>query len=1147
MREKLKKPASLLLILCLVFSVIGGSSYATTRYFEDVKGHWAEDAIHKLIEQGIITGYPDGLLHPDEIITRGEFSTLLARTLDENIASSNQTNIFKNIKGHWAEKNILYLVSENIVEEEDYKKKHFEPNDPITRLEMVKMLVRALGTECHSSDCTYNLDFTDISSLKKEDKLYLCIGEKYSIIKGYADKTVKPNDNATRGEAFEMIVKQQEAKDKIEEQKPISKPSRPSGGGGSSYTPAPQFSFTIPQSSYVGEDIKISPTSKHVSSVVWSVTRDNLLTELSTVFEGKLGNNGGTLKAKQVGKYIITATVKNSCGREVTYNQTITVYPVVTANFTLPETAHTDSSIAVDLKTENLGQKNVVWTLTKGEESMDLETAITGKLQNTGGTIQFKEQGSYTLTATITDEIEKKTTVSHSIIVYPVVQMKLKLPTMTHTDKAVTLTLNSLNTEGLTPALVLRKDNTEVELDKYIEGDMSLNGGSIRFTEKGVYQLFVSLTDKTNRTFISSSNITVYPVGAVGFYLPSILHTDDTVVVETELDEIGDKTAIWTITKEGKEVAFSNCISETLTNEGGNIQFKEQGEYILKCAFTDEGGRDYSYEQTVKVYPVPTVTYTQPKFVHTDTEVEIETTATYLDGLTLEWLVDNSFGYQDWNTFVEGNLDNNGGTIHFKRVGIYELVCRITDETGRVFLFEPKNKTEVLPVLNLGFTMPKIAYTDTVIDLRTSGHNNTLPMEWTVSKDGTAVPLSSVIDGKLNKLGGKVTFNTHGEYVLTASMTDLLGRSYTHSESITIMPIVEFAFTIPKEVHYGDGFKVKISKSAHTDTATAVWTLTKNGETTSYTGELSKNGGTIAISDTGEFTLTAVVIDTLGRECRYTQEITITNTAPMLDNVKITPTRRVKNGKFLVNISAQASDADNDATTLEWENKSADNYYAARTHTVRVRAKDITGAYSDWASKTFTINNAAPTRPVITRTPNSNSITPGTAVTITAKSSDADGDALTYVWENRPNKSHVYPLGKNVVRVKAVDSTGAESPWAAIVFFVMDSNGSGGMLLTGPDSTILENGIEGATITKYTFTVPPVSGHSGNDHGRVRGYNLLTKQWDQLDYESTSNGITFTKTINSGLYSKLEFYYYTNHDCMYKKSNITYTVEYFFE
>jgi hypothetical protein len=128
-----------------------------------------------------------------------------------------------------------------------------------------------------------------------------------------------------------------------------------------------------------------------------------------------------------------------------------------------------------------------------------------------------------------------------------------------------------------------------------------------------------------------------------------------------------------------------------------------------------------------------------------------------------------------------------------------------------------------------------------------------------------------------------------------------------------------------------------------------------------------------------------------------------------------------------------------------------------------------------------------------------------------------------------------------------VDSAGAESPWTAIVFFVADPNKGGGMVLTGPESVIFEEGIEGATVTKYTFTVPPVSGHSGNDYGRVRGYNVKTGVWDQLSYGTTKNGITFSKTLPFGVYSQLEFYYYTNHNCMYNKSNITYSVFYHFE
>jgi hypothetical protein len=1094
------------------------------------------------------------------------------------------------------------------------------------------MLVRAIGKGEHDSTCPCDIGFLDESQLTEGQKTYICTGKHYHIISGYPDGTVRPDKDATRGEAFEMLVDTEKAKEQIKQEetqtppvtKPEDKPSGSGSGGGSSYDPAPQFSFTLPKTAYISDEIEIKPASRYVTDVTWTALKNRLPVELPSVIKGDLTASGGKVNFTQTGSITLIATAKNSRGVTVSSEQTVSIYSVVKAAFTLPDTTHTDTTVAVELKTENVGSHAVTWALVRDGKKIAFADAVIGKLSAEGGTVVFKEKGSYTLTASITDELGKTITAENNITVYPVAEVKLILPDISHTDKSVYITTETKEADGLELTYTLTKSGNPVEIGTAIEGDFA--DGAVRFTEKGVYALTASLTDATGRVFADSVSITVYPMGSAGFYLPEILHTDKTVTVEAVFGEIGSHTANWSLKRDGKEVPLSDVAKGTLTNTGGELQFTAKGSYVLIAEFTDDGGRSYRYEQSFKVYSVPSIRYSLPKYAHTDSDITVTPEAADLDGLTIQWLVDNTYGFQDWPTYVEGKLTNDGGTIRFKRAGIYELVARVTDETGRVFLFESGGKCEVLPVLTIGFELPQLAYTDTSIDLRTHGNKGVLPVEWSVQRDGKSIPLPEAFSGNLNAQGGKITFKTYGEYVLTATMTDYLKRSYSHSETVTILPVMQYAFTMPQTVHYGTELAVTTKNVQHLGSNTVAWALQKNGAAAWYQGELSNDGGSIAICDTGSFMLTATITDSAGRITNHKESITVTNIAPNTPTVTADPTRTAKdgkflvnisavatdpdgdavtleyegssadsyygigthtirvrakdiagayspwaekdftivssaptviltatttrtanNGKFLVNISAVASDADGDATTLEWENKVADNYYAVGTHTVRVRAKDITGLYSAWASQSFTIVNSAPIAPVITRTPSGNSVAPGTPVTITATSSDPDGDPITLVWEGRNAETQTYPLGKNVVRVKAVDSTSVESPWAAIVFFVADSNGGGGMTLTGPDSVILENGIEGATITEYTFTVPPVSGHSGSDHGRVRGYNKLTDQWDQLDYGTTSNGITFSRTLGAGVYTKLEFYYYTNHNCMYNKSNITYSVTYHFE
>lgn len=1233
MNQKMKRPLSALLVVCLVVSMLAGSAYAVNRYFEDAKGHWAEEVIRILTDRGIISGYPDGLVHPDDIITRAEFAALIARIMELPEPEESEVTLgFSDIADHWSEQNIEALIIAGIIQKGDYGTK-FQPDEPITRMEMIRMLVRAIGKGEHDPSCLCVTGFSDDGNLTDKDKSSICAGKEYGIVNGYPDGTVRPEGKATRAEAFSMLVDADEAKEQIKKEeaakppvtpKPEDKPSDGSSGGGSSSVPAPQFSFALPKTAYTADEIEIKPESRYVSSVTWSALKNGLPIELPELAEGTLTADGGKVKFTQTGSITLIATAKNSRGTAVVHEQTISIYPVMAIDFTLPETAHTDTAVAVELYTENLGGNSVEWSLQKDGTNADTDNLLVGELDSTGGTVLFKEKGSYTLTASITDELGKTITAESSITIYPVAEVSLTLPTVSHTDKTITLQTETKETDGLTIVYTLTRNGESAEISQWIEGDPDY--GSIRFTEKGVYALTASVTDAIGRVFADTADIIVYPVGSAGFYLPEIFHTDKTVHAEAIFSEIGSHTARWSLTHDGKEVSLDDMTVGMLDNSGGELKFHTKGSYVLKAEFTDDGGRSYSYEQSFVVYPVPVVSYSLPKHAHTDSDIGIQAETADLEGLTIEWLVDNTFGFQDWSTYVDGKLTNDGGTLRFKRAGIYELVARVTDETGRVFLYESGEKCEVLPVLTIGFELPEFAYTDTAIDLRTHGSNNVLPVEWSVSKEGRSIPLTEAFEGNLTAQGGKITFKDDGEYVLTASMTDYLKRSYSHNESIRILPVMQYAFTIPQSVHYGTEFDVVPKDVQHIGSYTVVWTLQKEGSTASYQGTLDNEGGKIAISDIGDFTLTASVTDSAGRVAAHSESITVTNTAPNAPVVEAIPTRTVKDGKFLVNITAsaddpdgdavtleyadttadsyytpgthtirvrakdiageyspwtektftitssapvvtltavptrtakdgkflvninaEASDTDGDTTTLEWENKAADNYYAVGTHTIRVRAKDATGLYSEWVSKTFTITNSAPTAPVITRTPSGNSVPPGTPVTIKAASSDPDGDDITLVWEGRNAETQTYPLGRNVVRVKAVDSAGAESPWAAIVFFVADSNGGGGMTLTGPDSVIMENGLEGATITEYTFTVPPVSGHVGSDFGRVRGYNKLTEQWDQLDYGTTTNGITFSRSLGAGVYTKLEFYYYTNHNCMYNKSNITYSVSYHFE
>lgn len=51
---------------------------------DDITGHWAEDAIRRCIERGLLKGYPDGSFQPDKPVTRAELAVILDKLSKED-------------------------------------------------------------------------------------------------------------------------------------------------------------------------------------------------------------------------------------------------------------------------------------------------------------------------------------------------------------------------------------------------------------------------------------------------------------------------------------------------------------------------------------------------------------------------------------------------------------------------------------------------------------------------------------------------------------------------------------------------------------------------------------------------------------------------------------------------------------------------------------------------------------------------------------------------------------------------------------------------------------------------------------------------------------------------------------------------------
>ena len=134
----MKKTILGLFLACLlVFTSIGAPAAAASLPL-DLRGHWAASYAITLLENGVITGDPDGRYHPGDYLTREEAAALLARLFaGKGLPTVRQGAApYTDIAGRWSQSAIQTLWAAGILDEGT----QFRPAAAISRADIARYI-----------------------------------------------------------------------------------------------------------------------------------------------------------------------------------------------------------------------------------------------------------------------------------------------------------------------------------------------------------------------------------------------------------------------------------------------------------------------------------------------------------------------------------------------------------------------------------------------------------------------------------------------------------------------------------------------------------------------------------------------------------------------------------------------------------------------------------------------------------------------------------------------------------------------------------------------------------------------------------------------------------------------------------------------
>ncbi|MCM3785708.1 S-layer homology domain-containing protein [Neobacillus mesonae] len=257
----------------------------------DINGSFAKDAIHELVNAGIINGKGNGQFDPTGKISRQDFAIILAKSLKLDVDSAPASSTFLDIPPNsYSYKYVEAAAKSGLIN--GTGNGTFGYGQTLSRQDMAVLFVRALNYTAGNDVVTGNgatLKFADASSISNYAKDSVAAAVELGLLTGNNNGTFNPKGNASREQVALVASKFLTAQQKIREESagqpvevpepptetpetpPITPPSN-SGNGGSGNnsdnngsqrdTSAPTAAITSSSPVAVGGNVTVTSTEK---------------------------------------------------------------------------------------------------------------------------------------------------------------------------------------------------------------------------------------------------------------------------------------------------------------------------------------------------------------------------------------------------------------------------------------------------------------------------------------------------------------------------------------------------------------------------------------------------------------------------------------------------------------------------------------------------------------------------------------------------------------------------------------------------------------------------------------------------------------------------------------------------------------------